>query len=33
MNGGPDEVVSTQLTDKELLTQFKEVEKLNKDDK
>ena len=32
MNGGSDEVVSAQLTDKELLSQFKEVEKLNKDD-
>lgn len=33
MNGGSDEVVSAQLTDKELLSQFKEVEKLNKEDK
>lgn len=33
MNGGSDEVVSSQLTDKELLNQFKEVEKLNKEDK
>lgn len=33
MNGGSDEVVSAQLTDKELLSQFREVEKLNKEDK
>jgi transcriptional regulator with XRE-family HTH domain len=33
MNGGDDEVVSAQLTDKELLNQFKEVEKLNQEDK
>lgn len=33
INGGTDEVVSAQLTDKELLSQFKEVEKLNKEDK
>ncbi len=33
MNGGSGEVVSAQLTDKELLSQFKEVEKLNKEDK
>jgi len=33
MNGGSDEVVTAQLTDKELLSQFKEVEKLNKEDK
>jgi len=33
MIGGSDEVVSAQLTDKELLSQFREVEKLNKEDK
>ncbi|HEX2921871.1 MAG TPA: hypothetical protein VHO50_11975 [Bacteroidales bacterium] len=33
MNGSNDEVVSAQLTDKELLLQFREVEKLDKDDK
>lgn len=33
MNGSGDEVVSAQLTDKELLNQFKEVEKLNQEDK
>jgi transcriptional regulator with XRE-family HTH domain len=33
MQGSSDEVVSTQLTDKELLSQFKQVEKLNKEDK
>jgi len=33
MNGSNDEVVSTQLTDKELLTQFREVEKLDQEDK
>lgn len=33
MNGSDDDVVSAQLTDKELLNQFKEVEKLNQEDK
>jgi transcriptional regulator with XRE-family HTH domain len=33
MQGSTSEVVSAQLTDKELLNQFKEVEKLNNDDK
>ncbi len=33
MNGSGDDVVSAQLTDKELLGQFKEVEKLNQEDK
>ena len=33
MNGSNDEVVSAQLTDKELLLQFREVEKLGKEDK
>ncbi|NQZ75962.1 MAG: helix-turn-helix transcriptional regulator [Ekhidna sp.] len=33
MNGSSDEVVATQLTDKELLRQFKEVEQLNNEDK
>jgi transcriptional regulator with XRE-family HTH domain len=33
MNGSNDEVVSAQLTDKELLSQFREVEKLNQQDK
>lgn len=33
MNGDTDEKISTQLTDKQLLEQFKQVEKLNKEDK
>ena len=33
MNGSQDEVVSAQLTDKELLKQFKAVEQLNAEDK
>lgn len=33
MNGSQDEVVAAQLTDKELLKQFKEVEKLDPEDK
>lgn len=33
MRGSSDEVVSAQLTDKDLLNQFKEVEKLNAEDK
>lgn len=33
MQGDNDAVVSAQLTDKELLNQFKEVEKLNSEDK
>lgn len=33
MNGSQDEVVATQLTDKELLKQFKEVELLDAEDK
>ena len=33
MQGSKDDLVSTQFTDKELLNQFKEVEKLNSDDK
>ena len=33
MNGSHDEVVAGQLTDKELLRQFIEVEKLGQDDK
>jgi len=33
MNGSGDELVSAQLADKELLNQFKEVEKLNQEDK
>ena len=33
MIGSQDDVVAAQLTDKELLNQFKEVEKLNNDDK
>ncbi len=33
MQGSSDDVVSAQLTDKELLSQFKQVEKLNQDDK
>jgi transcriptional regulator with XRE-family HTH domain len=33
MKGSQDEVVSAQLTDKELLKQFREVEQLNADDK
>lgn len=33
MNGSQDEVVSAQLTDKELLKQFRAVEQLNAEDK
>jgi hypothetical protein len=33
MNGSPFKVDSAQLTDKELLNQFIEVEKLNNEDK
>ena len=33
MQGSNDDVVSSQFSDKELLNQFKEVEKLNNDDK
>jgi transcriptional regulator with XRE-family HTH domain len=33
ISGSSYETVSAQLTDKELLSQFKEVEKLNKEDK
>jgi ligand-binding sensor protein len=33
MNGSNDEVVSAQLTDKELLSQFRQVEKLDQEDK
>jgi transcriptional regulator with XRE-family HTH domain len=33
MNGSHNDVVSAQLNDRELLNQFKEVEKLNNDDK
>ncbi|NEN25885.1 helix-turn-helix transcriptional regulator [Cryomorpha ignava] len=33
MQGSSDDVVSAQLTDRELLSQFKQVEKLNKEDK
>lgn len=33
MNGSENEIASAQLTDKELLNQFKEVEKLNQEDK
>lgn len=33
MNGSNDEVIATQLTDKELLKQFKAVEQLNAEDK
>lgn len=33
MNGSHDQVVATQLADKELLNQFKAVEQLNNDDK
>lgn len=33
MQGNHDDVVSAQLTDKELLNQFKQVEKLNQEDK
>jgi len=33
MNGSCDDIVSAQLTDKELLNQFKEVEKLTQEDK
>lgn len=33
MNGSSDQAASDQLTDKELLHQFREVQKLNPDDK
>ena len=33
MNGASDEVISAQLADKELLNQFKAVEKLSQEDK
>jgi hypothetical protein len=33
MQGSSDDVINAQLTDKELLNQFKQVEKLNKEDK
>lgn len=33
MNGSNNDIASGQLTDKELLYQFKEVEKLNQEDK
>lgn len=33
MRGDSDDFISTQLTDKELLDQFVQVEKLNKEDK
>ncbi len=33
MQGNSDDVISAQLTDKELLNQFKQVEKLNSEDK
>ena len=33
MQGDSDEIISAQLTDKELLKQFKQVEQLNSDDK
>lgn len=33
MNGSQDEMISAQLTDKELLKQFKAVEQLNAEDK
>lgn len=33
MNGSQDEIISAQLTDKELLKQFKEVEQLDQEDK
>jgi transcriptional regulator with XRE-family HTH domain len=33
MNGSGNDMISAQLTDKELLSQFKEVEKLNQEDK
>lgn len=33
MNGSKDEVVSAQLTDRELLSQFREVEKFDQQDK
>jgi hypothetical protein len=33
MNGSDNDVVSAQLTDKELLNQFREVEKLDQEDK
>ena len=33
MNGSDNDIVAAQLTDKELLNQFKEVEKLNQEDK
>ena len=33
MRGSSDDMVSAQLTDKELLSQFRQVEKLNSEDK
>ena len=33
MNGASDKVISAQLADKELLNQFKAVEKLSQEDK
>lgn len=33
MNGSGDDLVSAQITDKELLNQFREVEKLGQEDK
>ena len=33
MNGASNEVISAQLTDKELLNQFKAVEKLSQEDR
>jgi transcriptional regulator with XRE-family HTH domain len=33
MQGNTNDIISSQLMDKELLNQFKEVEKLNNDDK
>lgn len=33
MNGSNDDIVSAQLADKELLSQYKRVEKLNNEDK
>src|SRR5208283_5630475 len=33
MNGSGNDIASAQITDKELLNQFKEVEKLNQEDK
>jgi hypothetical protein len=33
MQASPDELISAQLTHKELFSQFKQIEKLNKEDK